>query len=133
LELDLGGRPHALHEWAAQLLEEMQGICELLDAGDPDRPYGTALAVQQAKVLDPDRTPSARLLRELETENEAFFYFAQRMSRVHRDYFRDLYPPNEAQLEVFAQEAAESLVAQREVERADRVSFEEFVAAWFAA
>jgi glutamate--cysteine ligase len=115
------------------LLEEMQGICELLDTGDPDRPYAAALAVQQAKVSDPAQTPSARLLRELETENEAFFYFAQRMSRVHRDYFRDLYPPNEAQLEVFAREAVDSLAAQGEVERADRVGFDEFVAGWFAA
>ncbi len=133
LSLDLDGRPHALQDWAAQLLEEMQGICELLDTGDPDRPYAAALAVQQAKVADPAQTPSARLLRELETENEAFFYFAQRMSRVHRDYFRDLYPPNEAQLEVFAREAVDSLAAQGEVERADRVGFDEFVAGWFAA
>jgi glutamate--cysteine ligase len=133
LVLDLDGRPHGLRDWAAQLLEEMQGICELLDAGDPERPYSAALAVQQAKVTDPDRTPSARLLRDLETEDEAFFYFAQRMSRTHRDYFRDLYPPNEAQLEVFAREAAESVEAQREVERADRIGFDEFVARWFAA
>jgi glutamate--cysteine ligase len=133
LALDLEGRPYALRDWATQLLEEMQGLCELLDAGDPERPYGAALAVQQAKVSDPARTPSARLLLELETEDEAFFYFAQRMSRTHRDYFRDLYPPNEAQLEVFAQEAAESVAAQREVEQADRIGFDEFVARWFAA
>jgi len=133
LALDLDGRPHLLRDWAAQLLEEMQGLCELLDAGDPERPYGAALAVQQAKIADPGQTPSARLLQELETEGEAFFYFAQRMSRTHRDYFRDLYPPNEAQLELFAREAAESLAEQAAVERSDRISFDEFVAGWFAS
>jgi len=132
LELGLDGRPHELQSWAAQLLEEMQGVCELLDAGLPDRPYSAALAVQQAKVADVSQTPSARLLKELETEGEAFFHFALKMSRQHRDYFRDLYPPNDRQVEAFAKEAEESLVAQRTVEQGDRVSFDEFVAAWFA-
>ena len=132
LALGLDGRPQDLRAWAAQLLEEMQGVCELLDAGDPDRPYSSALAVQQAKVADVTQTPSARLLRELETERETFFHFALRMSRQHRDYFRDLYPPNDLQLEAFARQAAGSLVEQGEVEKIDRMSFDDFVAAWFA-
>jgi glutamate--cysteine ligase len=133
LALGLDGRPHDLRAWAAQLLEEMQGICELLDAGDASRPYTSALAVQQAKVADVSQTPSARLLHELETEGEAFFYFALRMSRQHRDYFRDLYPPNDRQLGAFAAEAARSVEAQRQVEQADQIGFDEFVARWFAA
>jgi glutamate--cysteine ligase len=133
LTLSLDGRARELREWAATLLEEMQGVCELLDAGDAERPYTAALAVQQAKVADVEQTPSARLLRELETQGEAFFHFALRMSRQHRDYFRDLYPPNAAQLEAFGRQAEESLEAQRRVEQSDRVTFDEFVANWFAA
>ena len=133
LALALDGRPHELKAWAAQLVEEMHGVCELLDEGDPAKPYTAALAVQQEKILDVTATPSARVLRELETQGETFFQFALRMSGQHRDYFRDLYPPNAAQLEVFAAEAAESLEAQRRTEAADAVGFDEFVAAWFTA
>jgi glutamate--cysteine ligase len=110
----------------------MHGVCELLDNGDPTRPYTAALAVQMAKVDDVGATPSARLLRELEVEGEAFFHFALRMSRQHRDYFRDLYPPNQSQLDVFRAEADESVKAQQRIEEADDVSFDEFVANWFA-
>jgi glutamate--cysteine ligase len=132
LALDLDGQPYELKAWARQLLEEMSGICELLDHGDPTRPYTAALAVQRAKVDDVGATPSARLLRELEVEGEAFFHFALRMSREHRDYFRDLYPPKQSQLDVFRVEADESVLAQQRIEAADKVSFEEFVANWFA-
>jgi glutamate--cysteine ligase len=132
LALALDGKPYELRAWAAQLLEEMSGICELLDHGDPARPYTAALAVQMAKVDNVEATPSARLLNELSAGGEAFFYFALRMSREHRDYFRDLYPPNQSQLDVFRAEAEESLLAQRRIEAADDVSFDEFVAAWFA-
>ena len=121
-----------MQEWATVLLDEMQGVCELLDGGDADRPYCAALAVQRAKVADVSQTPSARLLQDLRTGGEAFFHFALRMSRLHRDYFRDLYPPNVAQLEAFGREAAASLEAQRQVEESDRVSFDEYVANWFA-
>jgi glutamate--cysteine ligase len=132
LTLDLDGRPYELKAWAKQLLEEMNGVCELLDHGDPTRPYTAALAVQRAKVDDVGATPSARLLRELEVEGEAFFHFALRMSREHRDYFRDLYPPKQSQQDVFRAEADESIPAQQRIEAADEVSFEEFVANWFA-
>ena len=132
LELKDDGRGRPLAHWARQLLDEMQGVCELLDAGDPQRPYSAALAVQQAKVTDPDATPSARILAELRQNDEAFFHFALRMSTQHRDYFRDLYPPDEQRLETFRQEAARSLEAQAGIEAADRISFDEFVARWFA-
>jgi glutamate--cysteine ligase len=132
LALSLGGRPCELKAWARQLLEEMHGVCELLDHGDPAKPYTAALAVQMAKVEDSSVTPSARMLRDLEIEGEAFFHFALRMSRQHRDYFRDLYPPNQSQLEVFRVEADESIEAQRRIEVADAISFDEFVANWFA-
>ncbi|KPJ81117.1 MAG: hypothetical protein AMJ58_06175 [Gammaproteobacteria bacterium SG8_30] len=132
LELKEDGRRRPLTDWARQLLDEMQGVCELLDAGDPQRPYSAALAVQQAKVTDADATPSARILGELKQNDEAFFHFALRMSTQHRDYFRDLYPPDEQRLETFRQEAARSIEAQTAIEAADRISFDEFVARWFS-
>jgi len=123
--------PQSLADWAAQLLDEMQGICELLDGADEAKPYTTALALQRAKLDDPARLPSARLLAELEREQVSFFELALSMSRMHRDYFRDLYPPNEARLAEFATEAADSLEKQRQVEAADTLPFGEFVARYF--
>jgi glutamate--cysteine ligase len=123
--------PLPLADWARQLLDEMQGICELLDGADEARPYTTALELQRAKLGDPARLPSSRLLAEMEREQVAFFDLALSMSRMHRDYFRDLYPPNEGRLGELATEAADSLREQRAVESADTLPFAGFVARYF--
>jgi glutamate--cysteine ligase len=109
----------------------MRGICEMLDHGDAQRPYAAALELQQAKIDDPRLTPSARTLDELRSTGESFADMALRMSRVHKEYFLDLYPPNEQRLAEFAAEARESLERQAAVEAADRVTFDQFLANYF--
>ena len=126
------GRPAPMRQWAAELLEAMTGICEILDGGDPARPYAQSLAAQAAKVADAARTPSARMLAELAATGESFFEQALRMSAMHKAYFLDLYPPNEARLAEFAREAQDSLGRQKAVEAADRGTFEEYLARYFS-
>ena len=118
----------ALADWASELLEQMQGICELLDAGDEARPYTAALAAQRAKLDDPALLPSARLLAELRREQVTFYELALSMSRLQRDYFRDLHPPNQGRLAELRAEAGESLERQRAIEAADTLPFGQFVA-----
>ena len=118
--------------WARELLEEMQGICELLDAGIPARPYAAALAAQAVKVNDVALTPSARLMREMQTGGESFFELALRMSNLHKSYFLELYPPNEQRLAELRSEAEESLRAQQEVEAKDAMSFEQYLHKYLA-
>ncbi len=132
LQLWHDGRELPLADWAAELLDQMQGICELLDAGAPARPYAVALERQRAKLLDPSLLPSARLQAEMLGQGVAFRDLALGMSRLQRDYFRDLYPPNEQRIAELADQAAESHLAQRAVEAADTLEFGEFVARWFA-
>jgi glutamate--cysteine ligase len=125
------GRDVPMQAWARELLDSMTGICEILDRGDAARPYSQALAIQAAKIAQPALTPSARLLEELKG-GESFFELALRMSREHKAYFLDLYPPNEERLKEFASEARESLRAQRAIEAADRGTFGEYLQRYFA-
>ncbi len=127
-----GGRGVPLDTWGRVLLDEMQGICELLDEGDAQRPYTAALAAQREKFDDVAKTPSARLLTEMRTAGEGFFELALRMSSTHRAYFLELHPPNGERLAGFHAEAVESLAEQRRIEAGDRVGFDEFVAAYLA-
>jgi glutamate--cysteine ligase len=106
----------------------MQGICELLDAGAASKPYSAALAFQRAKLADYAELPSARLLQEMRSQQRSFFEVALWMSAMHRDYFRELYPPNPARLAELREEAAQSLEEQRAVEARDSMPFAEFVA-----
>jgi glutamate--cysteine ligase len=132
LQLVRDGRNVSLRNWALELLDEMRGICEMLDHGERDRPYIAALEVQSAKVYDAALTPAARTLKELQGSGESFFEFALRMSQVHKSYFLDLYPPNEQQLAAFQQEAAASLERQAEIERTDSISFDQYLAQYLA-
>ncbi|HYB33374.1 MAG TPA: glutamate--cysteine ligase [Steroidobacteraceae bacterium] len=125
------GRSAPMREWARELLHSMTGICDLLDHADPGRPYSQALATQAAKIEDVALTPSARLMAEL-TAGESFFDLALRMSAMHKAYFLDLYAPNEERLREFSQEAQGSLGAQQAIEAADRGTFEEYLARYFA-
>jgi glutamate--cysteine ligase len=132
LELRHDGRDVGLRPWALEIVDGMRGICELLDGGDPQRPYCAALAAQEAKITDIARTPSARLLAELRETGESFLDLGLRMSRLHRGYFLELYSPNESRQLEFAQEAEASLVEQDRVEAADRLTFDEYLARYFA-
>ena len=125
------GRSVPMRDWARELLDAMAGICEVLDHGDTARPYTQALATQTAKLEDVALTPSARLLAEL-SAGESFFDLALRMSATHKDYFLDLYPPNEERLREFSLAAGESLAAQQAIEAADRGTFEQYLARYFA-
>lgn len=126
------GRSVRMRDWAHELLDSMTGICELLDNGDPLRPYSNALAVQAAKVNDVSLTPSARLLEEMRGSGESFSDQALRMSQLHKEYFLSMYPPNAERLNEFAAEAADSLAAQRALEAAQQESFEAYLARYFA-
>jgi glutamate--cysteine ligase len=121
-----------MREWARELLDSMMGICEMLDEGDPLRPYGNALAVQAAKLDNVALTPSARLLDELTSSGESFFDQALRMSTLHKEYFVEMYPPNEGRLSEFAAEAAESLERQARMETGNQEPFDSYLARYFA-
>jgi glutamate--cysteine ligase len=133
LTLQREGRPVAMLTWARELMDSMQGIAEVFDSGDQARPYSAALAVQAAKVEDASRTPSARMLRELESTGESFFDLALRMSRLHKEYFLALYQPNVQRQGEFAAAAEESLKAQEFIEAKDGMSFEQYLSEYSAA
>jgi glutamate--cysteine ligase len=132
LKLNRDGREFPMTEWARELLDSMQGLCEMLDHGEPTRPYATALEQQRAKIDDVERTPSARLLAEMRQTGESFFNLALRMSQMHKDYFLDLYPPNERRLSEFAAAARESHEEQSRIEAADKTDLDTYLAHYLA-
>jgi glutamate--cysteine ligase len=133
LMLQRDGRAQPLHSWAREILDAMEGVCELLDTGDPARPYAQALRAQRDKVDDVAATPSARLLAELRRSGESFADLALRMSLAHKAYFLSLHPPDVARLAQFRREADESLAEQRGLESTQREVFEVYLDRYFSA
>ncbi|MEJ2532847.1 MAG: glutamate--cysteine ligase [Halioglobus sp.] len=129
LQTSSGERP--LAEWAAALLAAMQPVADLQDAACRCDLYGASLQSQQAKVADPELTPSARILREMRERDLPFFRLAMNYSLQWADYFRSrpLAPETQA---AFEEEVRRSIAAQREIEAADTVSFEQYLRNYYA-
>ncbi len=120
------GGPVLLRQWAAEILEQLQPICALLDQGENGQPYAAAWAEQREILADPERTPSARMLAEMRAHGENFFHCAWRLSEQHRRYFQSSPLPQE-RVHFFAGLAEKSLQAQANIEAADTLSFDEFL------
>jgi glutamate--cysteine ligase len=54
------------------------------------------------------------------------------MSKLHKDYFLDLYPPNERRLAEFASAASESREGQLSIERSDAETFDQYLRRYLA-
>ncbi len=131
LQLQRNGESITLKAWADELLEALTGFAELLDTGRPDKAYREALLEQREAVLDPDRTPSARMLAEMHTHSEGYFHFAKRMSERHHAYFTGL-PQDPECFTAIEAAVAKSIADQQAIEAADKQSFDEFLQEYFA-
>lgn len=130
LKLSRNGKNHTLKNWAMEIMQEMAGICELLDADNPEKPYTSSLKKQTERVSHPDMTPSARMLDDMRQDSESFHRFAERMSRQHFHYYKNLKLAPE-QEQFYIDEARNSKLRQIEIESADNLSFEEYLAEYF--
>ncbi|QBQ55511.1 glutamate--cysteine ligase [Nitrosococcus wardiae] len=131
LKLKQNGRTRLLLHWAHEICDEMAGICELLDQGEAHRPYTKALEQQMEVLPHGERTPSARILAEMAHRQEPFNDFATRLSTIHAEYFKKL-PLKEDQYQYLTELAQESWQQQHAIEAADNMSFQEYLARYFA-
>jgi glutamate--cysteine ligase len=128
--LDNWGEQERLRDWAARKLTQMEPIAELFDGILGDGNYRDTLADQQAKVSDPECTPSARVLAEMERRQQGFFHFAMEQALQHRDHFlaRPL-PADRA--ETFERAARDSLAEQADWEAEPQKPFADYLADYF--
>jgi glutamate--cysteine ligase len=109
----------------------MQGICQIMDEGEQDKPYSESLQLQCEAIDDPDRTPSAIMLAEMRNNKEGFHEFAKRLSQQHEQYFKAMSLNAEKRL-FFSELAKNSIGKQIEIEQADDISFDEYLRRYFA-
>ena len=125
-----GGRQRPVADCGADLLGEVTGIAELLDADGAG--YVAAVEGAAAALREPERTPSAALLAALKREKASFFEYTLGLAKGHAAYFREL---------TLAPEREESLAAtgRRSLEEAEALvhkdarSFEAYLRDYFTA
>jgi glutamate--cysteine ligase len=109
----------------------MQPFAQALDSSEQGTPYQDSLHAQLEAIADPEQTSSARVLREMNENEEGYFHFAQRMSLQHKRYFLGLGEDAE-RFAQFKQDVTRSLADQQAIEAADTLSFDDFLTWYFA-
>ncbi|GGO87874.1 glutamate--cysteine ligase [Marinobacterium nitratireducens] len=131
LMLACGDAERSLSDWGQEILAMVARTAEVLDRNVSDSRYSRAVAAQQLKLDDPSQTPSARILAQLQDQGISFREFALTQSRAHRDQLSDT-PLNDERASYLNRMAASSLDEQAEIEAADSIDFDTFLAGYLA-
>ncbi len=132
LDLFRNAKAVSLKDWANEIIEGVLAVAVEIDRHDGNNSYFDAVKLMLDLVDDPGLTPSARIIAELEKAQTGFFRFTLAMAESHRDYFASIAQPDAAASEQFRQEALESVQRQNEIEAADTIDLDEYLAQYFA-
>lgn len=124
------GQAVLLRDWALEVFEQLSMTCELLDRDRQSPVYCSTLQQQWAKIEDPEQTPSARVLAQMQENHEEFFDFSLRLSLQHRQWFEQR-PLDKGGQREFAAIARDSQARQTVIEQTDDVPFSVFLQNYF--
>jgi len=133
LMLQRGGRPIALTDWVAEILDCLPPLADAMDAAlDEGTAYRDALARCKTLAAAPRQLPSAQVLTAITTQYaDSFTAFALARSHVARDAIAGQPYPDELR-ERFAQLARESVAEQSRIEALDAMPFEQYRRAYIS-
>lgn len=132
LKLVRKGQHIRLQDWGKELLSEMQEIALILDEQNNTQRYSLALKQQQERIEDAERTPSARVLREMRENKMCFFEYAKHLSKQHEKLLSDS-DLSEKEVTMFQDSVRQSVEKQGQIEGYDTVSFDEFLQNYFSS
>lgn len=126
LRLERNGAEVLLVDWAAEVLAELAPIALHLDAIKGGTAYAQALTMAQERMANPATLPSAQVLQGIAAvEVPSFVSFVRERSQAAREALMALpYPVGEQAR--FAALAEESVEAQKAIEAADEIPFEQY-------
>lgn len=132
LQLSHATQSKSLKSWALELFDEMDAVAKVLDQANDTLSYSKALAQEKQKVLDPSLTPSAKILSTLlsqQSDNGALGLalaesYKQQLSESQYQFL---------DADTLAKHAQLSIEKQQDIETQDKLSFDEFLAGYFAS
>ncbi|MDH3304896.1 MAG: glutamate--cysteine ligase [Gammaproteobacteria bacterium] len=126
------GKPVTVKAWGREILSNVVAVAETIDRHDADTSYVDSVRLMKNIVDNPDKSPSARLLLDLEETGSSFFEYALALAKSHSDYFALITPLEDARRTAFETEAAESLTRQQAIEAADDISLDDYLQRYFS-
>jgi glutamate--cysteine ligase len=118
------GRAVPLVQWGLEIIDQLVPIAEALDLAQGGVEHASAVEMARAALNEPERLPSARVLRVMKEEHgDAFLAFARTQSlAIHQHLLAlDWSAKQQARFEAMA---AKSVEDQRAIEAADSMPFE---------
>ncbi len=131
IELNKNGRLIPLKDWARNILESMQPICDILDQNTTNNPYNQALIQHKRLIDDAELTPSAKILAGMKSKQHPFGRFGLNTSEEHKLHFKQSKLGSD-KTRYFYELAKMSHAKQKEIETADQLSFDQFLQNYFA-
>lgn len=131
LEINKNGQAIPLKTWANEILSALQALSKILDEHNSDKPYSKALKKQINLVENSDLTPSARIIQAMQKHQLSFGHLGMSQSEQHRLHFKQkkLDPKITKK---FATMSYISQQKQKKIEADDHLSFDDFLAQYFA-
>ena len=91
----LNGRKHGLiiavgnnredfRRWSLNALEGILEVARMLDAAYGGTQYSQAVEMQKGKVLDPNLTPSAKILKDIQESGKSFAEYGLTLAKKHK-------------------------------------------------
>lgn len=137
--LSINQKTESIEHWGNYLLDNMAATANLLDTAQNTNLYTQALNSQRQKISDPSTTPSAIILDTIFDKNISFYEFAMSKALEHECYFKRCQTNDIAKDDplILANNdlislSKESIEKQKEIEAADTLSFEDFLAQYFS-
>ncbi len=131
LMLKRNGEEILLKTWAHEMLDSLMQVAELIDQQQQTNRYCECVEKARAMVDDPEKTPSARALREMSEAGIGYFEYTQQQSQdsMKNSIARQLEPDNEHTL---IDTTRESVKARQRIEAADSCTFDEYLENYFS-
>ena len=124
------GQEQSVHQAAENIFAQLESCAALFDLSKGSSLFSESVREQKAKVENND-LPSAQVLADLEQHEQSYFKFAMHHVREHAAWFSERPLTSERQ-QYFAECARQSIQQQHQVEAADELDFETFLADYYA-
>lgn len=130
LKLDTNGQKSPMRDWAAEIFTGIRQVAKVLDSNLKVAEYSLAVEQEWQKIVDPDLTPSAKILGILLNKNqdngalgvELAAHYKQSLNEAEYQFF---------DADMLRKHALSSLDAQHHIEQSDSVSFDAFLSDYF--
>lgn len=131
LQLQRGDADVLMKDWALEILQACLQCADLLDQSSANQSYRLSVEEQIKKIHQPELTPSACILREMQNQQKSFYDFTYGLAKQHADYFLQQ-PLSDELLQEYSALAETSLKEQAALEENQTTGFDEYIQGYFA-